>query len=129
MKRHIEDSELQVVIKWSDYHWLLKGLLIHIENERKCNIVQGARRKSKGVRKGVPDLFLPLPANGYHGLWVEMKGPKNLKGYRPAPVTPEQKKWIEWLKSKGYAVYVCYGADEAIQVIRNYIGEPFKPKC
>ena len=121
MRRHIEDAELQAVIEWADWHPLISGLLIHIENERKCNILQGRRRKAKGVRKGVPDLFLPYPNGIFHGLWIEMKGPKGKKGYRPAPITPEQKSWIEALRKQRYAVHVCYGADETIKTIKAYI--------
>src|SRR5690554_620263 len=29
--------------------------------------------KLTGVKRGVPDIFLPLPRNGYHGLWIELK--------------------------------------------------------
>ena len=38
-----------------------------------------------------------------------------------ARVSPAQKEWIEKLNSVGYRAVVCYGADEAIREIKNYL--------
>jgi hypothetical protein len=121
MKRYIEDSELIAVLDWAQYNPILEQHLIHIENERGCEYAAGKRRKRKGVKKGVSDLFLPYPQHGYYGLWIEMKGPKNKKGYKCAPVTEDQKKWLELMKRAGYDAVVCYGADAAIQKLTEYI--------
>jgi len=82
------------------------------------------RMKEEGVKKGVPDVFLPMPmiymdkdknvTSVNAGLWIEMKSGKN----RPSP---EQKWWIEKLRAVGYRVEVCYSCDEAIDVINDYL--------
>lgn len=89
-------------------------LLFHIANERRCTPAQGAMLKKMGVRKGVPDLCLPVPRRGYHGLYIEMK---SIKG-RP---TKEQKEWMRELIRQGYDASICYGAKEAIEKIIWYV--------
>ena len=53
---------------------------------------------------------------GWHGLYIEMKS-KDTKGR----VSPDQKAWIDYLRSVGYKVAVAWTADEAIQIIEDYI--------
>ena len=68
--------------------------------------------KAEGVRKGVPDMMIPALF-----LFVEMKRQKG------GTVSPEQKSWLEYLKSCGYRCEVCRGADDAIEVISRYVNE------
>lgn len=70
-----------------------------------------------GTRKGVSDLFLAIPRNGFHGLWIEYKAEPPLA----APVTPEQQEWIDKMLGQGYAATVCKGCDQALDVIRKYL--------
>lgn len=88
-------------------------LLFHIPNGGKRDAREAARFKRMGVKAGVPDLFLPVPRNIYHGLWVEMKAPQG-------KLTPNQKRMLEQLASQGYKA-VCYGWEEATQVIKSYL--------
>lgn len=75
---------------------------------------EGARLKSEGVRRGVPDIFCAYPASGYHGLYIEMK---SLTGR----LSDEQKKFIEDCKALGYATCVAYSADEAFKAWMDYV--------
>ncbi len=91
--------------------------------------------KAEGVKAGVPDLCLPYPITThpkalfdfqtdavkiFHGLYIEMKS-KDTRGR----VSPDQKEWLDYLESVGYKVKVAWNADEAIQIIEDYIlGEP-----
>jgi len=120
-RRNIEDSELAAIFDWAQYHPILSKYLIHIENERNCSWAAGKRRKRKGVKKGVSDLFLPYPSGKYHGAWIELKGPKNTRNYKPAPVTKSQQEWLNSMGKLGYYISVCYGADEAIEDFKNYL--------
>ena len=92
------------------------GMLFSIANGSDRHPAVGAKLKKEGVAKGVPDLCLPVPRGGYHGLYVE------LKRQRGGRVSPEQKAWIESLNSQGYRATVCYGATDAIKVIESYMG-------
>ena len=122
MRRHIEDDDLKAVFQWASHINGIKDIMIHIENERKCSHFQGKMRKKKGVRKGVSDIFLPKPMGEFHGLWIELKGPKNKVGYNPAPISIDQKIWLEKMTKLGYKAVVCYGFAEAVEAIKCYMG-------
>ena len=112
-----EAEEQMAVIKWaelmSNKHPCLKWLY-HCPNGGSRNIAEAANLKRMGVKAGVPDLFLPYPSNGHHGLFVEMKSTKG----RPSAL---QKEWVDWLNVNGYMAVVCYGAGEAINAVEVYL--------
>ena len=70
---------------------------------------------AEGVRAGVPDLFLAVPAFGYNGLFIELKKPKGGR------VSDKQTEFISELSEQGYRVTVCHGFIEAKQAIENYL--------
>jgi hypothetical protein len=82
---------------------------------------QGGKLKAEGVRKGVPDLKLPVARGGYFGLYIEMKVGDN----KP---TREQWEWIEDLRTEGYKVVVCWGCEEALVAITEYMALPPTPR-
>lgn len=88
--------------------------LFHIPNESVGGQGWLVRNRQMGVKNGVPDLMLPIPAGGYHGLFVEMKK----EGGR---LSPEQKKWISALNQLGYLAVVAYGWEDARNKILNYL--------
>lgn len=90
------------------------ALLFHIPNGGKRDARTAAILKRSGVKKGVPDLCLPVPRNGYHGLWIELKVGAN----KP---TFDQKRWLNELNRQGYLAKVCVGYSEAIQLITDYL--------
>jgi hypothetical protein len=89
-------------------------LLFAIPNEGRRGRIEGGQLKAAGLRPGVPDVFLPIPRRGMHGLWLELK----VKGNRTTPV---QDKWIRDLKGQGYAVRVAYSWLEARESILEYL--------
>jgi hypothetical protein len=70
--------------------------------------------KSEGQKSGIPDIFLPAPVGGYHGLFIEMK---SAKGSPQA----NQKEWIAALEKQGYQAIVCKGFEAAKLAIINYL--------
>ena len=106
-----EAAEQKAVVQWCAYMGIP---IVHIPNEGKRSPAMAAKLKRLGLRPGVPDLFLPYPAGGFHGLWLEMKTDVG----RP---TACQRDWIEYLRSVGYAAYICRGAGEAINAIEAYL--------
>ena len=81
-----------------------------------------AKMKSEGVKSGVPDICLPVMSiqwgiggTYYNALYIEMKVGKN----KP---TANQHHWIDGLRKLGNRVEVCYSADEAWNVILDYLG-------
>ena len=122
MRKSIEHKHQCGVIRWCKtmevVHPELK--LIHaIPNGGARNIATGAMLKREGVKAGVPDLFLPVPKNDYHGLYIEMKAGKN----KP---TQNQCWWAEQLQYQGYRVCLCYSSTLAIRAICDYLRLPYR---
>ncbi|MCS7317521.1 MAG: VRR-NUC domain-containing protein [Candidatus Dojkabacteria bacterium] len=72
------------------------------------------RLKEEGVKRGVPDIFVPIPKNGYHGLFIEMKVEKR-------KLSREQAIFKVFLEKKNYLYYVCYSAEEAFNLLKKYL--------
>ena len=70
--------------------------------------------KREGVKRGIPDIFLPCARGGSHGLFIEMKAPDG-------KVSPEQARVHQLLREEGYAVIVCYSLESAITLITWYL--------
>lgn len=114
-----EAQEQCAVIEWAD----LNGIPIFaIPNGGRRDPKEAAHLKRQGVRAGVPDLFLPVAAGSYHGLFIEMKAGKNR-------ATRAQESWLRLLRGNGYASFVCYGADSAIECIKTYTGMSVCEDC
>lgn len=77
----------------------------------------GAAMKARrsGMKKGMPDISLPVPRNGYHGLFIELK--RKAGGV----VSKEQKEWLAFLTAQGYRAVVCNGKSDAIREILEYL--------
>ena len=90
-------------------------LLFHIPNGGSRNKAEAGRFKAEGVKAGVPDLLLPVPRGGYHGLFIELK---RLDGGR---LRTEQKAWLDRLRAQGYRTAVCRGWEEASEALLEYL--------
>ena len=90
-------------------------MLFAVPNGGKRHIATALKLKAEGVKAGVPDVWLPVPRDRYHGLVIEMKA----KGNRP---TPEQDEWLLRLDGYGYATAVAYGWMKAARLIVVYLG-------
>ena len=80
----------------------------------RTSYLQAIKMKRTGYVKGFPDLFIYEPRNEYNGLAIEMKKEKG------GVASPEQKRWQEQLRNRGYASYICKGSEEAIKIIDEY---------
>lgn len=121
---HQEQCAVVQFCRWSNYP------LIAIPNANVMSFLdkKTAQRvmmklKAEGLAPGAPDLFLPMPRSGFHGLFIEMK---RLKGSK---VSAEQKEWIQTLNDAGYLAKICYGADDAIITIKEYDLGRATPLC
>ena len=114
-----ESFEQETTFKWARANQikfpdlqLLNGSL----NGFKLSTGQAVKAKKQGMLAGVPDIFLPVSKNGFHGLFIEMKkengGRTSLK----------QKILINKLNNNGYLAVVKYGHKEAIETIKIYLG-------
>lgn len=113
-----EAQEQAVVISWckmqENVYPSLKNIYA-IPNGGYRNKIEAHNLKLQGVKSGVPDLHLAYPSGFYNGLYIEMKWGKN----KP---TKNQEDWIKRLSAVGYKCEVCWSSEEAIAVIKNYLG-------
>lgn len=115
-----EHEHQVMLIKWFDMRYKEhRGRLFAIPNGGQRNVIVAAKLKAEGVRKGIPDLMLPIPKAGNHGLFIELKKEKGR-------ATPEQYDWLEYLTENGYFAILCRGFDEAKLAIINYLECDFK---
>lgn len=113
-----ESVEQQRLFDWAKREsgrWPELELLYHIPNEGKRSRKTGARLKAEGLRKGVPDICLPVARCGCHGLYIE------LKRTRGGRVTKDQLDWIDDLTKQGYMAAVRLGWEEAAEMIEKYL--------
>jgi len=125
-----EHYEQVAVIHWALYHenkYPELKLLYAVPNGGRRSIGVAKKLKAEGVKRGVPDLCLPVARAGCHGLYIEMKTKKEaadkklgIKGSYPS-TSKEQKEYLQLLREQGYATWVAYGADDAIVVLENYL--------
>ena len=121
----LETIEQQWVIQWANHQFfnlgqgpeLVGAYLFAIPNGGSRHAIEAKNLKAEGVTSGVPDLQLIYPHCPFYGLFIEMKRKEKSK----ARVSTAQKAWIEKLNAVGYRAVVCYGADEAIREIKNYL--------
>lgn len=111
-----EAIEQAKVIAWAranesnyPFLWLLHCSL----NGVKMTKAQAGRAIAQGMKKGVADLFLPVKMGIYGGLYIEMKSEKGRTSI-------DQSKFLKAVSDNGYAVSVCYSANEAIKRIEDY---------
>lgn len=91
------------------------SLLYHVPNGGSRNRAEAARLQAEGVKAGVPDLCLPVPRGGFHGLYIELKRQKGSK------TSDDQKAWLSNLEKQGYFVALCKGWEAAAKVITEYL--------
>ena len=118
-KRRSPEHDMQVALfKWAALAGNLDPrirLLFAVPNGGHRDPRTAARLRAEGVKPGVPDVFLPVAAGGYHGLWLELKAGKN----NPSP---EQKAWIAQLNDQGYYVGLVYDNwQQASLIVESYL--------
>lgn len=89
------------------------------------NISVARYMKAEGLKAGVPDMFLPVARGGYHGLFIELKqaGARPKSETAKGSVSDEQRQWLKALREQYYLAEVCYGATEAIDLLKDYLGK------
>ena len=115
--KYYEGNEQAILFEWTAF---MSGtfpelsLLFHVPNGGSRNRAEAANLKRQGVKAGVPDLFLPVARGNFHGLFIELKAGKN-------KTTEKQNQWISDLRHQGYAAEVCYGYEQAAEVLTKYL--------
>ncbi len=121
-----EEREQCALIQWARLNDDIWPYLIHIRNEGKRSLAEGARAKRMGLMKGVSDLFFAKHRNVTSvfeggdvegGLWIELKS----KNGKPSK---EQLDFLRKMEIEGYETGIFYCWTDAANAILQYIGEP-----
>jgi len=113
-----EHDEQAAVVAWAAYkaaNYPDLELLYAIPNGGARHTAVGGKLKAEGVKAGVPDLHLPVAAQGYHSLYIELKAVKGR-------VSAEQAEWHKRLTVEGHRVVVFRGCEAACREIADYLG-------
>lgn len=112
-----EAGAQETLFQWAEYQtnkYPELRLLYHIPNGGKRDKVTAINLKRQGVKAGVPDLFLPVARGGFFGLYIELKVGSN----KP---TKLQNEWLCNLNKQGYLAVVCYGWQQAAEILVAYL--------
>lgn len=113
-----EDDIQKQIIDWAKHKKVngkpLSELIHHSPNGGQRHIVTATRFKAMGTLAGFPDLFVFIARGGFNGLFIELKKPKGR-------VSAIQQQRIDALNEQGYRAVVCYGFDESIKAITDYL--------
>lgn len=108
-----EAEHQEKIFSWAQFVPQLRWMFA-VPNGGYRRPLEALRFKRQGVKSGVSDIFLPLAKGGFHGLFIELKVGKN----KP---TRNQSSFAEDMRAEGYKCEICYGSDEAIKTINEYI--------
>ena len=120
-----EHSEQSALIQWARslaHRYPCLDWLHAIPNgaqfgsDRKLAVMQAVRLKAEGLTPGICDLFLPYPAHGYHGFYIEMKAPGKIREVRPG-----QADFMDYAESVGYLCQVHDSWDAAREALEWYV--------
>jgi len=83
-------------------------------NGVRVSIGTATKMKRAGMTRGIVDIILPAKNKYYSSLFVELKHGDN----KPSK---DQLDYISFLNKQGHLALVCWGFEEAINVIENYL--------
>lgn len=117
-----EAQHQAAVILWSEQQsvrekWPCLALLHHIPNGGSRDPIEGKHLKQQGVKRGVPDLHLPVARGEYHSLYIEMKTPDGT-------TSPDQDWWLEALREQGNYATDAHGWQSAVRALEWYLSLP-----
>lgn len=124
-KSGTEHGHQRAIFQWCAQHinqYPDLAALFAIHNAGHGDRIRGARAKAEGVKAGVPDLFLPVPRAEFHGLFIELKRPKDKNKKKTKGNTSTiQDKWHDYLRGQSYGVAICFGWQEAVETLVQYL--------
>ena len=117
MRGRSEHDEQAALFRWAGFarvRWPELAVMHAVPNGGHRRKATAGMLKAEGVRRGVPDICLPVPRAGFHGLYIELKT-------RRGTATRDQRWWIDALRRLGYRAEICRGWEAARAVIEDYL--------
>lgn len=99
-----EHEEQSDFVKWFELQFP-HIRLFSVPNGLRTGFKQASKAKREGMRKGVPDLWIP-----------ELRVVIEFKRVKGGALSPDQKDWLRYLEDRcDMNCFVAYGCDEAIK--------------
>lgn len=116
-----ERKEQQWLVQW--FRLKYKNILIAASaNGGSRDCAEAVNMKREGVLAGIPDLQIFRAAQGYHGLFIEMKAPKTLAS-KAGVLSARQKTMLMKLNAEGYYARAAWGWLDGKSIIEWYLEE------
>ena len=114
MTEHDQQAALFAYLRRRYTAYPVLRCIFAIPNGGHRHVAVAKRMKAEGVLAGVWDIFVPVPVDGYAGMYIEMKfGDNQLR---------ESQKQFRADVGDGYRWAVCWSWIEAAQAIGEYLG-------
>jgi hypothetical protein len=116
-----EHEEQVALFQWAEANegrWPELRNLVAFPNGGYRPMATAAMLREEGVKAGLPDMALFCQRGGKGALFIELK-----RRDRSNHATDAQRDWIERLRAAEYMAVICYGAQEAIEVIKTYLAQ------
>lgn len=113
-----EDDEQETLFLMLDHllpQYPILRFIYHVPNQGNASIQRGAKLRRMGVRSGVWDIGFDQRGHGGASLRIEMKVGTN-------GLSDTQMDWGHFYSISGFRMAVCYSAQDALDVIREYCG-------
>lgn len=110
-----EETAIQItLVQW--FKMAYPGRLISSSSHAglKMDGRSGALAKKLGYHAGWPDLTIPYPRGGFHGMYLELKT-------HEGKVSEHQEETLRLLRGIGYNAIVARGFDEAVRAVNRYM--------
>ena len=114
MSEHDEQCALFQLLALYESRYPILHWVHAIPNGGKRHVATAVKMKKEGVKRGIPDIFIPYPVDEWAGCYIEMK-------FGDGRLTKEQKEFIATFEHT-YKICVCYSAEEAAHAIGEYLG-------
>lgn len=111
---HKIQSEYFKILKLNESKYPRLGFIFAIPNGGKRHIATAVKMKAEGVKRGVPDIFIPIPVRYYSGFFLEVKTEKGV-------LSEYQKSYKFYLESQNYKYCVCRSVQKLIYETGKYL--------
>lgn len=111
ISEHTEQSRFFAVLRrlkqpWAQYAFAIPNGFLDSKAKR-------IRAWKEGMLSGTPDVFIPFPSKGFHGLFIEFKA-------HGGTLSMAQKEFLAYARSVGYKAEVVFSLREALEVLKGY---------
>jgi hypothetical protein len=113
-EEHKIQTEFFNILRMSESKNPILKYIFAIPNGSKRSIGVAKKLKAEGVKRGVPDVAVPISSQQYAGMFIEFKSEKG-------KLSKEQKEYIGHLENEGYYCVVCRTSCDAITKLEKYL--------